>query len=262
MPVELQETTVSLAGIDLAVTRLGSGRPLLMLHGGLGPMAGAPFAAALAENFEVIAPTHPGFAGSHIPDHFDGLQDLVFLYLDLIDELSLEDTVLMGFSMGGWTAMEMAVLRHPAIARLILVDSIGIKPGGREDRDIPDIFGLPFDEVQGLIWHDPANAIDPSGLSDEQLVAMAGNRTALAFYTWSPYMHNPQLKHRLHRVAAPTRLIWGESDRLVTPAYGETLRGMIPGAEMVVIDSAGHLPQLEQPDAFVAAVGDFAGQGS
>ena len=254
-----EEETLTLAGVDLRVARLGAGRPLVMLHGGLGPMAGAPFAADLARDFEVIAPVHPGFAGSPVPDHFDGLQDLVFLYLDMLDELALADATVMGFSMGGWTAMELAVLRHPAIARLILVDSIGIKPGGREDRDIPDIFGLPFEAVQEMIWHDPGNAVDRTTLSDEQLVAMAGNRTALAFYTWSPYMHNPQLRHRLHRINAPTRLIWGESDRLVSTDYAAALKGMIPGAELVVIPEAGHLPQLEQPGAFADAVRTFAG---
>jgi pimeloyl-ACP methyl ester carboxylesterase len=142
---------------------------------------------------------------------------------------------------------------------MVLVDSIGIKPGGREDRDIPDIFGLPLEAVQDLIWHDPANAINPAGLDDSQLEEMAGNRTALAFYTWSPYMHNPKLPYRLHRTGLPTRLIWGESDGLVTPTYGRALCAMIPGAEMVTIAEAGHLPQLEQPDAFVGAVLDFAG---
>lgn len=254
-----EESSISLKGAEIRVARFGAGRPLLMLHGGLGPMAGAPFAQTLAQSFEVIAPVHPGFGGTKIPDDFDDLQDLVFLYLDLIDELALEDAILMGFSMGGWTAMEIAVLRHPAFAKLILVDSIGIKPGGREDRDIPDIFGLPFEAVQELIWHDPANAIDPATLDNDQRVAMAGNRTALAFYTWSPYMHNPKLPQRLHRVAMPTRLIWGESDGLVTPDYAGALNGMIPGSELVMIPEAGHLPQLEQPDAFVAAVTEFAG---
>ena len=95
-------------------------------------------------------------------------------------------------------------------------------------------------------------------IGDEQLEIVAGNRTALAFYTWSPYMHNPKLPHRLHRVKMPTRLIWGESDGLVTPAYGAALQAMIPGAEMVTIPNAGHLPQIEQPDAFIEAVLEFA----
>ena len=254
-----EEISIPLAGVDLKVVRQGAGRPLLMLHGGGGPLSGAPFAQKLAETFEVIAPVHPGFAGTPIPEHFDSLQDLVFLYLDLIDHLALDDAILMGFSMGGWTAMEIATLGRQEFSRLLLVASVGIKPGGREDRDIPDIFGISQDAALDLLWHDRTKAPDVTGMDDDQLAALAGNRTALAFYTWSPYMHNPKLPHRLHRVGMPTRLIWGESDGLVTPAYGQALCGMIPGAEMVTIAEAGHLPQLEQPGAFVDAVLAFAG---
>jgi pimeloyl-ACP methyl ester carboxylesterase len=253
------KTEMEIDGVALEVARKGAGPPLFLLHGGGGPVMALPFTDKLAESFEIIAPVHPGFGGSPIPEHFDNLQDLVFLYLDLMDALELDDAVMMGFSMGGWTAAELAVMTTARISRLILVDSVGIKPGGRDDRDIADVFALPPAEVTRLMWHDPANAPDPADLTDAQSEVMAAGRVALALYTWQPYMHNPKLPRRLHRIDVPTLLIWGASDGLVTPAYGEAYRDMIPGARLVVIPEAGHSPQREQPDAFVRHVLDFAG---
>ncbi len=134
-----------LPGAAVNVVRKGSGPKLFMLHGGDGPVSGMPFADKLAESFEIIAPVHPGFEGSAIPDHFDDLQDLVYLYRDLMDVLELDDAIMMGFSMGGWTAVEIAVMSTAQISKLILVDSVGVKIGGREDRDIADVFALPHE---------------------------------------------------------------------------------------------------------------------
>ena len=249
---------VTLQGIDLQVVRRGAGSPLLLLHGGGGPQHHLPFFQQLAEQFEVIAPIHPGFAGSAIPEHFDGMEDLVYLHLDLMDALDLRDAVVVGMSMGGWAAAEMAVRNSSRMAKLILVDAVGVKVGGRDARDIADVFGLPPHDITRLLYHDPANAPDPSTLSDEQLTEMAASRIALAMYTWEPYMHNPKLPYRLHRIQAPTLLIWGESDGLVPVAYAKAYREMIPGAELVVIPNAGHMPQIEQPDLFCHHVHTFA----
>src|SRR5207247_6496682 len=101
----------------------------------------------LTQRFDVIAPTHPGFANSPIPEHFDALEDLVYLYLDLLDALDVWDVVLMGFAMGGWVAAELAVRNTTRLAQLILVDAVGIKPGHRDTRDIADIFAAPAPEV-------------------------------------------------------------------------------------------------------------------
>lgn len=251
---------IELKDVALDVTRKGSGPPLYMLHGGGGPVIGLPFADRLAEAFEVIAPTHPGFDGSPIPEHFDNIQDLIYVHLDLMDVLDLRDAVVMGFSMGGWTAAEIAAMTNERIARLILVDAVGIKPGGREDRDIADVFGLPAAAITELMWHDPANAPNIAEMSNEAAEIVMSNRVALALYTWHPYMHNPKLPYRLHRIDVPTLLLWGESDGLVTPDYGRAYRDMIPGAELVVIPEAGHAPQIEQPEAFVRHVLEFAGR--
>jgi pimeloyl-ACP methyl ester carboxylesterase len=131
-----------LKGAELPVVRKGSGPPVLVLHGGDGPVDRLPFADMLAQQYEIVQPVHPGFAGTPIPEHFDGLQDLIFLYLDLIDHLDLRDATLMGFSMGGWAAAEIAVINTQRFYRLVLVDSVGIKTGGPFDRDIADVFAL------------------------------------------------------------------------------------------------------------------------
>jgi pimeloyl-ACP methyl ester carboxylesterase len=249
---------MKLQGIDLEVRRKGRGPAMLLLHGGGGPVSGMPFADQLAEHFELIEPVHPGFAGSRIPDHFDNLEDLVYFYLDLMDALDINGATVMGASMGGWLAAEIAVRNSQRIGKLILVDAVGIKAGGRDTRDIADVFALPAAEVLRLTWHDATRAPKASGMSEADLQIMANNRTALAMYTWDPYMHNPKLRHRLHRIKVPTLFIWGESDGLVTPEYGKAFCSMVPGATIQIIPKAGHAPFVEQPGVFVEKVLAFA----
>jgi pimeloyl-ACP methyl ester carboxylesterase len=254
---EASRSVVKLHGVDLQVTRKGGGPQLLILHGGGGPVSHLPFADELAKRFEIIEPVHPGFAGTPIPEHFDNLQDLVFLYLDLFDALPLGRATVMGFSMGGWTAAELAVMSTARMSRLILVDAVGIKAGGREDRDIADVFASPAADLARRMWHDPAKAPELAKMSEAEVQMLAANRIALALYTWDPYMHNPKLKHRLHRIKVPTLLLWGASDGIVTPRYGEAYRALIPGARLAVIPEAGHAPHIEQPAAFVRHVMAF-----
>ena len=138
-----------------------------MLHGGEGPIDHFPFFDRLAERYEIIQPVHPGFGGTPIPEQFDNLQDLIFLYLDLIDSLDLSEAILLGFSMGGWAAAEIAVMNTQRFSKLVLVDSVGIKPGGPFDRDIADVFALSPAEQLRITWHDPSTAPDPSTMTDD-----------------------------------------------------------------------------------------------
>ena len=249
---------ITLQGVALQVVRRGKGAPLLLLHGGDGPQDPLPFFQRLTERFDVIAPTHPGFAGSKIPEHFDSLEDLVYLYLDLLDGLDLRDVVLVGFSIGGWAAAEIAVRNTSRLSKLVLVDAVGIKPGDREARDIADIFGMPSPEVAKLMFHDPSQAPNPAAMTDEQSTVLAADRIAHAMYTWDPYMHNPKLRYRLHRIDVPTLLVWGASDGVVPVAYAEAYGALIPGARLAVIPNAGHLPHMEQPDLLLEHILSFA----
>ncbi|HXG21953.1 MAG TPA: alpha/beta hydrolase [Methylomirabilota bacterium] len=246
-------------GVQLEVVDRGRGQPLLVLHGedGLDPQA--PFLEQLTRLGHVLAPSHPGFGHSPDVDNIDTVDDLSYLYLDLLTAQNLREVVVIGFSLGGWVAAEMAVKSTERIAKLILVAPLGIKVGDRETRDIPDIFALPLDEVTRLKYHDPSRAVvDYSTLSDDELTVIARNREATALYAWEPYFHNPKLRRRLHRVNVPTLLLWGASDRFVTAGYyGAAYREAIPGARLEILEQAGHLPQVEQPEAFVERVRAF-----
>ena len=148
MSPTIQSRRLTLHGVQLDVYEQGQGRPILVLHGEDGPCPQAPFSALLANQGRVILPTHPGFG--HAPDvaDIDTVDDLAYLYLDLLDEYDLREAVVIGCSLGGWIAAEMAVKSTARLSRLILVSPLGIKVGDRETRDIPDIFALPPEEVR------------------------------------------------------------------------------------------------------------------
>lgn len=249
---------LSVRGIDLEVLRGGAGHPVLLLHG-MAPLdPAAPAVALLAAYAEIVAPSHPGFGGSPRPAGFDTIYDLVRLYLDVLDHLPHQTVTLVGLSFGGWLAAEIAALGHPRVGALVLVDAVGIKVGDRETPDILDVFNTAAAIVRERTWHDPAKwAPDYDAMSDETLVAHARNRDALCLYAWDPYMYTPQLGRWLGRITVPTLVLWGASDRIVTPAYGRAYSALIPGARFELIDAAGHHPDIEQPEAFVERVVSF-----
>jgi len=247
-------TTFKVDGVELTGLKEGSGRPILMLHGAGGPPSTATAAQRLAKSFQVIVPTHPGFADCAEVERFDTVDDLAYLYLDLLDSLGLSDVTVMGFSMGGWIACEMAVKSTTRIGRLILVDAVGIRV---PDHDIADLFALHPRDAAGFAYHDSKYVPDASKFSDAEKLNRARSQAAFARYAWEPYLHNPKLKQRLHRVDKPTLLIWGQNDRVVSPDYGRALAAAIPGAQLAVIPNCGHVPQVEAADKFDALVGDF-----
>jgi pimeloyl-ACP methyl ester carboxylesterase len=245
--------------VRLEMVERGAGHPTLWLHGEEGLDPHAPFLDLLAARGHVLAPSHPGFGHSPEADEVETVDDLSYLYLDLIAARDLREVVVVGASLGGWIAAEMAVKCGDRLAGLVLVAPLGIKIGDRETRDIPDIFALHPDEVARLQYRDPSRAaVDTATLSDDQLTVIARNRVATAQYAWEPYFHNPRLRRRLQRIAVPTLLLWGADDRFVSPGYyGAAYRAAIPGARLETIDAAGHFPHLEQPDALAQRVGRF-----
>ena len=247
-------SNINLSGVEVRFSQRGNGTPLLLLHGGEGPFEDKRFFEILSKRFNVICPTHPGFGETLIPDHFDQISDLVFLYLDFLDQLNLQDVILIGFSMGGWIAAEIAIRNDTRLSKLILVDAVGVKVGSREARDIVDVFALPYENLIDLTFHDVSLAPSLETISEEELQIIASNRTALGVYTWDPYMHNPKLARRLHRIKIPTDFIWGQSDRIVSIDYGKKYCSMISNAKMTILENAGHLPHLEKPDIFANTV--------
>lgn len=250
---------------ELEILRRGSGRPILVVHGVNPVSPRAPFLDRLAEHGAVVAPSHPGFGASAMPPDFETIYDLVNLYQDVIDDLPGHDVTMIGLGFGGWIAAEVAVTRPSKLRRLVLADPVGIKIGGREDRDIVHFFNTRPDELTRRAWHDPSRI--PEGcyglgwqstiddrMTDAEMVSLARNWDSLCLYSWTPHMYNPRLKPWLRRIDVPTLVLWGESDGIVTPDYGRAYAGLIPGARFETIAQAGHHPELEQPGAFVDRV--------
>ncbi len=250
--------TETVHGIALEVLRSGAGRPVLLLHGFQQIDPGARFVDLLARRAAIIAPSHPGFGRSARPDGFETVYDLVHLYLAMIEAMPHERITLVGFSFGGWLAAEIAVACAHRLEKLVLVDALGIKVSDRETPDILDVFNTHPDEVRRRSWHDPARfAPDFDAMSDEALVIRARNWDSLCLYGWQPYMYNPQLPRWLRRIAVPTLVLWGASDGIVKPSYGEAYAALIPGARFQQIPNAGHHPEIEQPAAFADHVLGF-----
>jgi len=249
---------ISLAGTTLELLERGQGRPLLFLHAGEGLAPERPWLELLSRRYQVIAPWHPGYGNSPLIDGLGAVDELVYLYLDLADELEFRDAVRVGACFGGWVAAEMMVRSTARFSRLVLVDPLGIKVRGRDERDIADMHALPRAEYLKLAWADPAKGdIDFTKLSESELAAIVRGHQAFTLYSWKPYMHNPRLKRWLHRIDRPTLLLWGAEDRIVTPTYGEGWRDAIPGARLEIIPQAGHFPHWEQPEAVVERLSAF-----
>ena len=254
--------TASVAGVSLELEERGEGPPLLFLHPGEGLEPRREWLDLLARRFRVIAPHHPGWGNSSLPDWMMTVDDLAYLYLDLAGALQLQDAILVGACFGGWIAAEMAVRDTRRFARLVLADPLGIKVGGVTERDIADMHAMSRDEYMRLAWADPAKGErDLMQLPETELAGIARGREAFARFGWKPYMHNPHLKRWLHRIDIPTLLLWGEQDGIVRPSYGEAWRAEIPGARMDVISNAGHFPHWEQPRGFADRLMRFTDTG-
>jgi pimeloyl-ACP methyl ester carboxylesterase len=255
-------TRIEIGDISLEAFIAGDGPPLLFLHGGDYVEQNRTFLDRLARHWRVVMPRHPGFGASPRPDGFRMVHDLAYLYLDWLDRQADGDVVVVGSSFGGWVALEIAVRSVARIGRLVLIDALGLKFGGREERDIADIYALPDEEARRRTFFDPQQAIpDYAQLGDDALVAIANDRQAMVLYGWRPYMHDPGLRQWLHRVRVPTLVIWGENDGIVIPDYGETLCRALTDARFERVARAGHYPQIERPDAVAALIDDFAGTG-
>jgi len=240
--------------VELTVEERGDGQPFVVLHGGAGPQSVAAFAQLLAEqdHNRVLAPTHPGFGGTPRPDELNSAAGLATLYGVLLDDLGLEDVMVIGNSVGGWIAAEMALLDSPRISRIVLLDAVGIDVEGHP---VADVAGLSVPEIQALSFHDPTRfRVDPASIPDAQKAVMAANGVALAVYAGSQAMTDPTLLGRLGDITVPTLVLWGESDRIVEPAYGQAYAAAIRGARFVVLPATGHMPQMETPDLVLQTI--------
>jgi pimeloyl-ACP methyl ester carboxylesterase len=251
--------TLSVANIgpvELTVEERGDGRPYLLLHGGAGPQSVAGFAQLLAEkgHTRVLTPTHPGFGGTSRPDRLNSVAGLAALYCALLDDLGLEDVSVVGNSVGGWIAAEMALLGSPRISSIVLLDAVGVEVDGCS---VADVSGLSLPEIQALSFHDPRPFfVDPATIPDTQKAIMAANGATLAVYAGSPAMADPSLLNRLGGITIPTLVLWGGSDQIVQPDYGRAYAAAIHGARFEVLPATGHMPQMETPDLVLQRIWD------
>ena len=252
----LQRSHLLAETLPLAFRDTGSGPVFLILHGGAGPTSMAGLGDALAGGHRIVAPVHPGFDEEPRPDWFHTIDDLAIAYLALIERLALDDVVLVGNSVGGWIAAEMALRQSPRVAGIVLINAVGIDTGS-PDTVIVDPMNVPPAERAALAFHDPArfSAVPPT---PEALARLMRNQQVLRVYAGEPFMHDPALRDRLGSLDIPALVAWGEGDRIVEAAYGRRLADSMPAARFELIAEAGHFPQIEKPDIVRALVEDFS----
>ncbi len=243
---------------DLPVTleEAGTGRPALVLHGGGGPATVAGIAAHLADTMHVLTPTHPGWNGTDRPERLGTIVELASAYLRLLAVEDLRNVLLVGSSIGGWLAAEMALDdRQQRISGLVLIDAVGVEI---EREPIRDFFALDARGVAEYSFHDADRFyVDPATLPVEQIARQRANIATLRVLAGDPYMHDPGLLARLQSREVPTLVIWGASDRIVTPAYGQALADAFVNANFTIVPDAGHLPHIEEPAATFEVIDTF-----
>ena len=261
MPARKKSSTeiLRLQQARIEVRRLGKGPPLLLLHGEDGHETNLPLIEQLSARYEVFLPHMPGFGKSTLPESIRNIDDISYLWLDLLDHYGLNNVTVVGFSVGAWLALEMASKNSLRIKQLVLAGAVGVKFGGAYDRDIEDIYFHPADRVRAMRFHDPAKDphADMTGLTKPQALGVARQREAITKLCWDPYLHNPALRRRLNRVTPRTLVVWGAKDGMTPPKYGRALARTLPYAAFVSIPRAGHLPHIEQPELFGQALDAF-----
>jgi pimeloyl-ACP methyl ester carboxylesterase len=251
---DIARTTHTIEGVQVSVRRGGSGPTLLFLHGNDAFAAWQPFMTQLAEHFDVIVPDHPGFGVSDTPKWLDSIGDLAHFYRAFIEALGLTNVILAGNDLGGWIAAELALRDTKDLRALILVDAAGLPLAA----DGIDTFMCSPDELRRASYVDAARGPE---LDDALRSQLAKNALMTARLAWTPRFYDPQLAKWLHRLRIPTLVVWGAADEIFPVAHAAAFSSTIPGARTAVIPNAGHLPHVEAPAAFAAAVTAFIDGG-
>jgi pimeloyl-ACP methyl ester carboxylesterase len=246
---------LELTGGRVHLFRAGLGEPLLFLHAAGGAGTWHEFHQRLAGSFDVVAPDHPGFGRSDEFADAEAIDDLVFHYLDVIDALGLERPHVVGASFGGWIAAELAVAAPHRIASLVLLSPAGLR---LPEHPVPDIFLMPPGDLVAALFHNPPPAADaPAALDVDAVLAAYRDQTALARFSWSPYLCNPKLERRLHRITVPTLVVSPSHDRIIPVAHGRRYAERIPGAQFAEIADCGHAMYFERPAEFADVTASF-----
>ena len=268
----MADITIDLFETDVGKVQLrrgGTGDPLVYLHSAAGEGEGVIFLNELAEHYSVYAPIFPGFNESEGIEQIDDMEDVVFHLLDLFDRLKLDTPSIVGLSIGGWMAAELATRYPDRLSSLVLINPSGLYIEGDP---IKDIFGRSPAEMAKDLFADQSHPVaqmmkqmdramsDAGSLKDipfELIAPQLKSMAAAARIGWNPYLHNPKLRRRLHRIGVPTLIVRGESDTLIPASHARAYVDEIPGAEFVEVANAAHMVVLEHPAQLAAIVNKF-----
>jgi pimeloyl-ACP methyl ester carboxylesterase len=257
-----ENRTVEFDGKTVRVLVGGGGPPLVYLHSLGADVDWLDAHERLGSRFTVYLPAHPGFAESTGLERIDDVLDLALHYVDLLDALDLPRPHLIGTSLGGWVAAELASLWPDRVAKLVLTDAVGL---WLDEAPTGELFGSTPQELAKMLFHDQTHPIpalmamitSPADLPESIVLPQLKAMEAGARIGWNPYLPDPKLPARLRRVKAPTLIVWGRQDGLVPVAHGEAYARLIPKAQLRIIEACGHLPPIERPDAWAELVGAF-----
>jgi pimeloyl-ACP methyl ester carboxylesterase len=254
-----EQTVELLSGTyKIRVLSAGSGDPVVFLHG-TGGLMWDPLLDALSERYHVIAVEHPGSGTSQGLEHLEDMLDLVLYHAELFDVLQLPAPAVIGHSFGGMVAAEIAAINPERVGKLVLIDSLGL---WQDDHPISDISTVGPGQLAQLLLADPSGPAAalipaPDPFDPEALFRASLTMASILQFTWP--LPDKGLRRRLYRVKAPTLVIWGAEDHYVDPAYGEAFRALIAGAQLRVVEGAGHMPQLERTAEVAGLIGGFLG---
>jgi pimeloyl-ACP methyl ester carboxylesterase len=259
-----RETTHTVRDISVRLFTAGDGPPLMFLHGAEGIEHWLPFFDLLAARHTVLAPEHPGFGGSDNPPFIRDVGDAAMYYLDFFDDLlganGHEKIHLVGHSLGGWIAAELATRNCSHLKSLTLLAPAGVRVKGVPSGD--NFIWSPDETARNLV-HDQALAdtaiAERAAMTAEEAERALVNRYAAAKYGWEPRWFNPALERWLHRIAAPTLIVWGAEDKLLPAQYAEVWRREVPGATVEIIPACGHLPHVEHAELVAKQILEFTG---
>jgi pimeloyl-ACP methyl ester carboxylesterase len=250
------EERFDINGVETVVQVAGDGEPLVFLHGA-GTVTGFDALLPLAERFRLIVPFHPGYGPSADDTTVDSIHDLRRHYLDLLDELGVDEFALAGQSLGGWLAASFAVDHSERVKRLVLAAPVGLKV---DEHPTLDIFAVPGEELPGYLTANLSvfEGHVPMPPTPEFLADRYRELTSTARILWAR-MYDLKLPRWLHRLSMPTLILWGDADRIVPVEQAAVWADLVPGAEVKTLPGVGHLMFDESSDA-VDAVAAFVGE--
>ncbi len=254
------ERTIDVQGIQTHLFEAGSpaAPPLLYLHGTFLGNLWLDYHRTLAQHFHIFAPDTPGFGLTRRPDWMRDMSDYTLYFRDLLNALGLQKAAIIGHSLGGWMAAEIAVWYPDRVSKLVLSNAAGIRVKGSL---IANLFAMNAQELVAACFDNLAAAMPlmPPEVNADYLLDQYRQRATLASLAWNPH-YDPKLERRLAWVTCPTLVIWGENDRLIPPVYGDTFHKLIPGSKLVKLAGTGHMPMFEQYEAWSAAIVEFLTQ--